>query len=74
MPESYASIEVRLQGALNTLYTQTLPNVLQIAREFDVPYQRLLARYHGVQSKQDRPALGRKLTDVEELAICQYLN
>ncbi len=74
MPESYASIEVRLLEALNTLYTQTLPNVTQAARDFNVPYQRLLARFYGVQSKQDRPASGRKLTDVEELAVCQYLN
>ena len=74
MPESYETIERRLLDAVASLNTQNPPLIAKTARDFNVPYQRLLGRYHGRQSKQERPAVGRKLNNDEELAVYLYLD
>jgi len=55
------------------LNTQNPPEIAKTARTYNVPYQRLLARYHGRQSKHERPGAGRKLNNTQDLAVCQYL-
>jgi len=74
MPLSYSTVEQRILDASVTLQAQNPPLIAQTAREFNVPYQRLLARYHGRQSKQTRPGAGRKLDPAQELAVCHYLD
>ena len=43
-------------------------------REFRVPEQRLRARLVGYLSKQERPATSRRLSEDQELTVCQYLD
>jgi len=74
MPESYGVIEERLLDALASLNTQNPPVIAKTARAYNVPYQRLLARYHSRQSKQGRPGVSRKLNNTQEAAVCQYLD
>jgi transposase-like protein len=74
MPESYAEIEDRIEQACEKLYQCPNPNISAVAREFQVLQARLKARRNRRQSKQQRPAVNRKLTDAQELAVCLYLD
>jgi len=74
MSNSYCDIEERIEDALYRLGQPEAPPVTAVAREFNVPYQRLLARLHGRPSKSTRPPTNRKLTEEQESALCQYLN
>jgi len=74
MPESYAEIEDRIEQAYEKLYQCSNPNISAVAREFQVPRARLKARWNGRQSKQQRPAVNRRLTDAQELVICLYFD
>jgi hypothetical protein len=74
MPEKYAEIEGRIEQACEKLYQCSNPNISAVAREFEVPRSRLQARWNGRQSKQQRPAANKKLTDAQELAVCLYLD
>lgn len=47
MPDSYRDIEYRIFNVLNAILSAETPNVAAFAREFDVPYRRLLERYKG---------------------------
>jgi hypothetical protein len=73
--ESYGSLEVRIQEAINVLQErgEEKPNLAAAAREFELPPQRLRARWNGRQSKFDRPAKNTKLSGDQELAVCLYL-
>ncbi|OCK79505.1 hypothetical protein K432DRAFT_299703 [Lepidopterella palustris CBS 459.81] len=46
---------------------------LAVAGELDVPYKRLLTRFHGRLSKSTRPPTNRKLTEEQQSALCRYL-
>ena len=74
--EPYSDIEIRIQAALASLKStqDEYPNVSAIARKYEIPVSRLRARLRGVQSKQDRPGANHKLSDDQELAVCQYLD
>ena len=74
MSESYSQIESRIQEALIALSERDRPNIAAAAREFRVPEQRLRARSIGCLSKQERPAANKKLSEDQELAVCQYLD
>jgi len=47
--ESYSDIENRIQLALSTIKPGETPNLAALAREWELPYQRLQMRYknHG---------------------------
>jgi hypothetical protein len=74
--ESYGSLEVRIQEAINILQErgEEKPNLAAAAREFELPPQRLRARWNGRQSKFDRPVTNTKLSGDQELAVCLYLD
>ena len=74
MSESYSEIESRIREALDALSKRDKPNIAAAAREFRVPEQRLRARWNGRVSKQERPAANRKLSEDQELAVCQYID
>jgi len=73
MSEKYAEIEACIKEACENLNNCEKPNVAAVAREFEVPETRLCARWNGRQSRQGRPAAGRKLTEDQELAVCPHL-
>jgi len=74
--ESYGSVESRIQEAIAVLLQkgEENPNLAAAAREFNLPPQRLRARWNGRESKEKRVPVNRKLTEEEELAVCQYLD
>jgi len=73
MSEKYTEIEARIKEVCKKLNNCEKPNVAAVAREFEVPETRLRARWNERQSRRDRPAAGRKLTEDQELAVCLYL-
>ena len=74
--EPYADIEVRIQAALNFLDTtqDDDPDLTALAKSHEIPVRRLRARWQGRQSKHERAAANRKLSEDQEVAICQYLD
>ena len=74
MSGSYFEIESRINEALGALSERDRPNISADAREFRVPEQRLRARCKGRLSRQERPAANRKLSEDQELTVCQYLD
>jgi len=63
MAEDYYSIENRIQRALDATKREKNPNLSEIARKFDVPYQRLRRRVKGGASRSTRPPAGRRLSE-----------
>ncbi|KAL2816477.1 hypothetical protein BJX63DRAFT_387422 [Aspergillus granulosus] len=48
--------------------------VLKIARRFNVDYQRLQRRVHGVGARSTRKGPGRLLTDAQEATLIEHIN
>lgn len=69
MSETYKEIEVRVLEALKTAQNSDNPNLSKIARDHNVPYQRLFRRFKGAKSKFTRAPTNRKLNPVQENAI-----
>ena len=74
MPDSYKQIESRIENALVAISREETPNISRFAREFNVPYQRLLNRFKGRNSRSTRSPTGRLLSDAQESALCHYIN
>ena len=74
MPDTYYDIEDRIHEAIDTIPRDQKPNIAKLAREFNVPEQRLRQRWKGRLSKQDRIPSNRALSTAQELAVCQYLD
>ena len=73
MSTEFAAIEARITEACCKLAESQRPNIAHIAREFEVPESRLRARWNGRQTQGSRPAVNKRLTEAEELAVCMYL-
>lgn len=63
MPDTYKTIENRIQDALSALRSQENPKIASTAREFDVPYHRLRARWNGRLSRSARAPANRVLDE-----------
>ncbi|KAJ5112092.1 hypothetical protein N7532_000137 [Penicillium argentinense] len=74
MPRTNKEIEELIEKALEKLHTQSRPNISKVAREFDVPYQRLRSRYRGKKSLFEREPNGRKLDPAQEKALCGWID
>ena len=74
MAESYHEIEDSIDDAIHALNEAEIPNIAKIAREFDVPEQRLRRRWKGIQNKIQCGGRNKKLNDAQELALCHYLD
>jgi hypothetical protein len=48
--------------------------IADFARKYDVPYQRLHGRFYGTPAKSDLIPGNRRFLDIEEKAICRYLD
>lgn len=71
---SYELIENRISEALQSIDSNLKPNFARLAREFAVPYRRLIERSKGRGSRSDRASVNLRLTPEEEQAICRYLD
>ncbi len=73
MAERYESIEERIQLAIDAINTRKITVRAQIAREFDVPLQRLRFRLKGHPPASAVPGLhNRKLDPDQDLALHTY--
>jgi len=70
--EAYSVIESRIQQAIHKHKGEIKPNIAAMARELDVPIDRLRARFKSRQSRQ-RPPPNRKLREDQEERLCDYL-
>lgn len=74
MAESYNQIELRITKAIEALNTCEKPSLCAIAKEFDVPRERLRSRHNGLPPRTAVRGLHRRrLTADQELALRQYL-
>jgi hypothetical protein len=75
MSDTYSETEKRIKRALDEMRAlESAPVIADFARQYDVPYNRLYRRFHGTPSKSDRVSGNRRFLDVEEKAICRYLD
>ena len=73
--ESYHAIEGRITQAIEILQARGgQPNIAAAARGFLLPAQRLRARWNGRPSKIQMTPSNRRLSNHQELAVCQYLD
>jgi hypothetical protein len=67
---SYNSIEDRIAEALQSIEKNLKPNFTKLAKEFAVPYLRLINRGKGRGLKSERQPVNLRLNDTKELALC----
>lgn len=73
MPSNVDSTEERILKAVEKAKSmEKRPNLGQIARDFDVPYQRLRARFHGRASKHSPKTYQQRLDPIQEQAIVRW--
>jgi len=75
--ESYSSVESRIKEAITELLQRAHdenPDLAAAARDFDLLPQQLRARWNGRGCKKTRLQTNRRLSEEEELAVCQYLD
>jgi hypothetical protein len=74
MSSSCAEIEARINQAMDHLTKNSCTKVARVAREFNVPVQRLRRRMRGIQSASDvRGMHGRRLKSDQDLALEIYI-
>lgn len=75
MSSNYHQIEARIQKAIEHLKKNPDAKRAKVAREFDVPLQRLRFRLKGARPMSEvRGVHGRRLSPDQDLALCLYLN
>ena len=73
MPATYEEEEAIIQSILDSIPPGFKPNFSRLAREKDVDYQRLLARYHGRPSRFDRSGGHFKLNDRQNFVLREFV-
>ncbi|KAF2183566.1 hypothetical protein K469DRAFT_507316, partial [Zopfia rhizophila CBS 207.26] len=69
----YAQIEECITFALAEIDGIENPNITAVARDFAVPYDRLLKRYKGRNSRSTRPITNSRLNAAQEAAVKAYI-
>ena len=73
MSDSNSDIEKRILQACTAAQGQKKPNISALARQFNVPYQRLRARIHGRANLSSRPISTKILDDIQEKALIRWI-
>jgi hypothetical protein len=75
MSDTYSEVERKIQQAVDEMRAlKSTPVITDFARKYDVPYYRLHARFNGILAKSDLIPGNRRFSDIEEKALCQYLD
>ena len=74
MAEPYPEVEARISKAIELIPTREKFTIPKLAKEFNVPEQRLRRRLKGVPSKTQQIPVNRKLSEAGEAAVCGYLD
>jgi len=72
--EAYRAMEERIKQVLKLMRKEDQPKISLWARENEIPYQRLLRRWNGLESKSSRQATGKRLTADQERGLCNFLD
>jgi len=74
--EPYQDIKIRIQAAIIFIQNSTNQsvNIAEVAHTYEIPVTRLRGRLQGHQSRQESQEANRKLSEDQELAVCQYLD
>jgi hypothetical protein len=73
MSESQIQIDDQIDQALESIRDIEKPNYKQLAREKNLPYQRLLARSKGRTTRSQRPSSTYKLSEAQNSALYDYI-
>ena len=73
MAESYKEIENCISEANEAYYATGKPKIKPLAREFNVPYHRLLSRINGGDSRSTRRTTNKALDEAQEQALIQWI-
>lgn len=73
MSQSSKAINSRISDACKIARQQKKPNMAALARQFDVPRHRLVARFAGRGTIDERSAPHKTLTDPQETEIIQWM-
>ena len=73
MESSYGLIESRIQEALRYLSENPRTKITVLGKQFNVPYQRLLARLHGRKSISEVTQRTTRLNEFQEAAVLNYV-
>ena len=74
MPDSYHTIEARIQEAIQSLHEGKSRSIRAAARQFIVPENRLRHRYNGRLSKSAIGGRNKKLSDAQDSALINYID
>ncbi|KAJ5789127.1 uncharacterized protein N7518_006138 [Penicillium psychrosexuale] len=66
MADQIENLEDRTLEAVHAYHKAEKPNIAQLAREFEVPYQRLRARIHRRGTKTTAASLKKTLSPIQE--------
>jgi hypothetical protein len=70
----YNQEESEIAKALSLVSKHPQPNLTALARQFNVPYDRLRRRYLGKPSRSTRKRAGKKLTELQESEILKQIS
>ena len=73
MPSTYEEEEAKIQSIIDAIPPDFKPNISRLARENDVNYHRLLARYHGRSSLLNRAGGHYKLNDSQNFVLREFV-
>ena len=73
MPLTYEEEEAKIQSILDAIPPDFKPNFSRLARENNVHYQRLLARYHGRSTRFQRPSGTLKLNASQNYVLREFV-
>ena len=73
MPATYEEVEAKIKSIVDAIPPNFKPNISRLARENGVPYQRLLARYHGRPSLFERPSGTLKLNESQNYVLREFV-
>lgn len=73
MSELQIQIDNQIDQALESIRDVKKPNYKQLAREKNLPYQRLLARSKGRTTRSQRPSGTYKLSEAQDSALYDYI-
>lgn len=72
--KEYRDVEERIAHVLTLMQDEVQPNISRYARDYNLPYSRLLRRFHGVASRSTRHPTHTALTPIQEAGVCRYLD
>ncbi|KAJ6001156.1 hypothetical protein N7481_001565 [Penicillium waksmanii] len=73
MTSQYNAIKMRIQTACSAARVAKNPNIAALARKYDVPMQRLRARYLGRASRSTRHMAYKRLNDEQEASLVGWI-